>query len=86
VNHESGTNTIFFIPQDQVPPPDLVVMYGCIVCERRPHKTEVEHTRLTVGGNIIDYPGDVSTKTTGLSTVKLIFNSVISTPSAKFMG
>jgi hypothetical protein len=49
-------------------------------------KTEVEHTRLTVGGNLVDYPGDISTKMADLTTAKILFNNVLSTPNAKFMG
>jgi hypothetical protein len=67
-------------------PPGRTVTYGRIVCELRPNKKELHRTRLTVGGNLIDYPGDVSTKTAGLTTAKLLFNSVISTPEARFMG
>jgi hypothetical protein len=44
------------------------------------------HTCLTVGGNLIDYPYDVSTPTANITTAKIVFNSVISTPNAKFMG
>jgi len=39
----------------------------------------------TVGGHQIHYPGDVSTKTADLTTAKIMFNSVLSDPSAKFM-
>jgi hypothetical protein len=49
-------------------------------------KKEVERTRLTVGGNLIDYWGNVSTKTADLITAKILFNSVVSTPDAKFKG
>jgi hypothetical protein len=39
-----------------------------------------------VGGNQIEYAGDVSTKTADLvTTVKVFFNSIISTPNARFM-
>jgi hypothetical protein len=34
---------------------------------------------------LIDYPGEVSTKTADLCTAKLLFNSIISTPDAQFM-
>jgi hypothetical protein len=51
-----------------------------------PMKKEVERIRLMVGGNLIDYPSEVSTCTAGLTTTKLLFNSVLSTPDAKFMG
>jgi hypothetical protein len=42
--------------------------------------------RLTVGGNLIDYPGNVSTKTADLTMAKILFNSVVPMPNAKFMG
>ena len=38
-----------------------------------------------MGGNLINYPGDCGTPTADLLTVKLMFNSIISTPNAKFM-
>jgi hypothetical protein len=37
-----------------------------------------------MGGNLINYPGDCGTPTVGLLTIKLLLNSVISTPYAKF--
>jgi hypothetical protein len=79
-----GTNTIVFIKREQVPQ-GRKVTYGRIVVDVRPQKEEKERTRLTVGGNLIDYPGDCSTKTAGLTTAKVLFNSTISTPDAKFM-
>jgi hypothetical protein len=33
----------------------------------------------------IEYPGDKSTRTAGLTTAKILINSVISTPNAKFL-
>ena len=36
-----------------------------------------------MGGNLINYPGDCGTPTADLLTVKLLFNSVISTKGAK---
>jgi hypothetical protein len=38
-----------------------------------------------MGGNLINYPGDCGTPTADLLTVKLLLNSVISTPYARFM-
>jgi hypothetical protein len=78
------TDTIFFIPHEEVPS-DRTVTYGRIVVDIRPQKEEQERTRLTVGGNLIDYPGDCSTKTAGLTTAKVLFISTISTPQARFM-
>jgi hypothetical protein len=42
-------------------------------------------TRITMGRNLINYPDDCGTPTANLLTVKIVFNSVISTPIAKFM-
>jgi hypothetical protein len=67
-------------------PTDRKVTYGRIVCTIRPQKEEKHRTHLTVGGNLIDYPYDVSTPTADITTAKIIFNSLVSTPNAKFMG
>ena len=41
--------------------------------------------RCTLGGNLIQYPGDKSTPTASIPVIKLlIINSVLSTPGAKF--
>jgi hypothetical protein len=79
----TGTNTIFFIEKSAVPA-DRVVTYGRICVNIRPQKEETHRTRLTVGGNLIDYPDDVSTPTADLTTAKLLFNSVVSTRRARF--
>ena len=79
-----GTNTINFIPFSEVPEGEAVT-YGRIVCTYRPQKDEKNCTRLTVGGNLLVAPYDVSTPTADLTTAKLLFNSVISTPKARFV-
>ena len=53
--------------------------------EIRPQKAETHRTRLTVGGNLIQFLGGVTTPTEDLITAKLIFNSLLSTKNAKFM-
>jgi hypothetical protein len=82
---KSGTQTIHYIAHMQVPS-NHTVTYGRIVVLLRPQKSEVECTQLTVGGNLTNYPGNRSTKTAGLMTANLLFNSVVSTLGAKFMG
>ena len=72
----SGTNTIFFIPKEKVPV-GKTVTYGRIVAKIEPQKDETRCTRLTVGGNLINSPGDVTTTKAYLITAKLIFNSVL---------
>ena len=64
---------------------DLPRIYGRFVCDVRPQKAEPNRTRLTVGGNRINYPGDCGTPTADMLLVKILFNSIISTKDAKFM-
>ena len=42
-------------------------------------------TRFTVGGDKIDYPGEVDTTTADILVAKILFNSLISTKVAWFM-
>ena len=79
-----GTDTIDFISFSDVPEGETVT-YGRIVCTFRPQKDEPNRTRLTVGGNLLVALYDVSTPTADLTTAKLLFNSVISTPGARFI-
>jgi hypothetical protein len=46
------------------------------------HKEEKEHTRLAVGGDQVELPGDKSTRTSGLTIAKIIINSTTSTKGA----
>ena len=57
--------------------------YGRLVCDIKEHKSETHRTRLTVGGNLLNFPGMLSTPTATVTTMKCLFNSVISTPGAK---
>jgi hypothetical protein len=61
-------------------------MYGRILCNFCPQKKDQNRTRLAVGGNRIDYPGNKSTPTANLTTTKLLINLTISTPGAIFLG
>jgi hypothetical protein len=77
---------IFCIRHNQIPADRCKdVTYGQIVVDCRPQKEEPNHTQLTVGGNLIDYPGDVSTPMADTTTAKMVINSTISTPNAKYM-
>ena len=55
------------------------------ICDIRPQKTETHRTKLTAGGNLIDYPGEVSTPTSDLTTMKLHVNSTISDITSRYM-
>ena len=60
-------------------------MYGRLVVNYRPEKTDAYRTRLTVVGDRVNHPGDYGTPTVELTTVKLLFNSIVSTLNAKFI-
>ena len=81
-----GTDTMFFIHKSEVPADRFKdVTYGKINCDFKATKEEKNRTRLTVGGDRINYPGDCGTPTADLLTVKLLLNSVVSTAGAEFM-
>jgi hypothetical protein len=61
------------------------VTYGQFVCTVRPDKAEPNQNRFTVGGDRINYPGEIATLTTEMLVVKMLFNSIISTKGARFM-
>ena len=81
-----GTNTIKFIKRSDVPAGRRKdVTYGQFVCSVRPEKKERNRTRFVIGGDCINYPGEVATPTACMLVAKIIFNSVVSTKGAKFM-
>ena len=83
-NRIEGSDTIRFIPLSKIPHDRLKnVTYGKFVCELKPNKKEINRTRLTVGGDRINYPGECSTPTADLVLIKTHLNSVISTKDAK---
>ena len=83
---KNPTNTIKFIMENEVPKERKKdVTYGQFVCTIRPEKKEKERTRFTVGGDRINYPGEVATPTADMLVAKMLMNSVISTKGARFM-
>jgi hypothetical protein len=84
INRLFNTNTIRFIRRSDTPK-GRKLTYGSFVVDIKDHKEEIERTILTVGGDQIEYPGDKSTRAAGLTTAKILINSVISTPSAIFL-
>jgi hypothetical protein len=81
-----GTNTVFYLTHEEIKniPVDRTVTYSRIVTDYRPQKTDPNRVRITVGGNLIDYPGEVTTRTADMITSKILWNSVLSTPGAKY--
>jgi hypothetical protein len=51
----------------------------------KPHKKEKERVWLTVGGDRLDYSGDVATSTADITTFKILINGTLSTEDATMM-
>ncbi len=49
----------------------------------RPQKPVPNRVIITVGGNLIEYPHEVTAQTADLFTEQLLWNSVVSTPNEK---
>ena len=82
-----GTNTITFIKKSDIPSDRRKeVTYGCIVVGYKPDKIEKHRSRLTVGGDQIGCLIDASSPTANLPTTKMSWNSVLSTPGAKYFN
>ena len=60
------------------------ICHTSVVCEVRPNKDYPNHTHITVAGNSIWYPGNVATLTGSLELLKLIINTALSFPGARF--
>jgi hypothetical protein len=79
-----GTNTCFFIKLKNIPE-DRKITNGKIVCYDKPYKKEKERVRLAVGGDRLDYSGNVATSTADITTFKILINSTLSTEDAAMM-
>jgi len=81
----AGTDTFRVIRYEDIPRDRRKeISHVKVVCEVRPNKSDPNRTRITVAGSRICYPGDVGTPTASLELVKLMLNSVVSRPGAKF--
>ena len=65
-------------------PPDKTVTYARMIVDYWPQKSDPNRVRLTVGGNILNVPGDLSTTTADLTTSKILWNIVLLTKYACF--
>jgi hypothetical protein len=57
-----GIDTCFFTTLKNIQE-DRKITYGKIVCDYKPPKQEKEHVQITIGGDRLDYSGDVATST-----------------------
>ena len=81
-----GTDTFFFIDKENVQVERLRdITYGRIIVNYRPEKDDSYRVRLTVVSDRISCPWDFFTPTVYMLTVKLLLNSIVLTPKAKFI-
>ncbi len=84
---QHGTNSIFVMTHAEILliPADRTIAYAKVVVNFCPQKLDPHQIRITAGGNLINYLGELTTKTADLTTSKLMWNSVLSTKGTKFM-
>ena len=72
------TNTLNLIFKHEIPSDRFKdVTYARIVCNYRPEKKDPNRCRITVGGNMVNYPGDCGTPTEDLLALKILLNIFI---------
>jgi hypothetical protein len=80
-----GTDPCFFIHHSAIPK-GRIPTYIKFVCAYKPHKADPHRMRTTVGGDRVEYPSEVATKTAELTVTKAILNSVCYTKGALYMN
>jgi hypothetical protein len=79
------TNTFIFIHHKDIPHNcKCNVMYAQVCVNYCPEKEDPNRTQVTMGSNLLQYPGDCGTPTVDMITVKLHLNSIISTKNTRY--
>lgn len=81
----TGTDTLFFILKLQVLH-GLMATCANTVCDFCPLNDDPYNVHLTVGGDCLEYPHDPAAPAASFVKSKLIFNSTIWTPGARFFS
>jgi hypothetical protein len=85
---QKGTNAMFVMMHDKIRHilrQGEKITYGNLVFDYRPQKEDPYRLHITAGFNLVTYESSLSVRTADLDTAKLHWNSVISTPGAKYM-
>ena len=85
---QTGTNAMFVMTHDEIRyalAAKKFFTYANPVVDYRPQKDDPHRIRITAGGNLINYEGNASVRTADIDTAKIHWNSVVSTPNAKYM-
>jgi hypothetical protein len=75
---QKGMNLIFVMMHAEIQNilKNPTVTYACIVVNLCPQNADPHCIWIMAGGNLINYPGESSTRTADLTTSKLMWNSV----------
>eukprot|EP00536_Pseudo-nitzschia_multiseries_P018927 jgi/Psemu1/58057/gm1.58057_g len=82
-NNIEGMDVLDWIRRTDVPIHKRVT-YPRYTLPIRPEKADPYRTRITAGGDQLEYHGNVSTRTASMETIKTHWNSVVSSPGAKY--
>ena len=68
-------------------PSDRVITYARIAVDYRAQEKDPNRVQITARGNLLKgmYKGELTTRTSDLTTSKIMLTSVISTPGARLM-
>jgi len=80
-----GTNAIFIMSHKDIKAYKGKYTYAQVCLDHRPQKEDPYRIRITAGGNLIKYAGELLVQTADITTSELLWNSVISTNKAKYM-
>jgi hypothetical protein len=72
-------------PQNNMAQRQRNITLSTVVVDCRPQKADPHRIQITAGRYLINYPGELSTHTTDITTSKSMWNSVLSTEGAKYM-
>jgi hypothetical protein len=85
---QKGTNAMFVMTHDAIThalASRKLFTYTNPVVNYRPQNDDPHQIWITAGGNLINYKGNASVRTADIDTAKIHWNSVISTPNARYM-
>ena len=79
------SETIRLIKWNELPPEKKAAYYNPQVQTKMKEGALQYRVRGTIGGDKIDYAGETAAHTASMQLIKILLNSVVSTPGAKFM-
>ncbi len=81
-----SSNTVWYLSHADICkiPQDRTVTYARTVIDHHPQKGDPNCVHIMVGGNLINYPFELTTRTANMVSSIILWNSVISTKNARF--